>query len=269
LELAFSGVKITILRSESEFRTNFSAVLREGVSLFILDCLLRWASPETGNIGESPGPFQKAGIRCARLICEDPRSRDIPVIIYSVVDAANIRAYQLGENVLSLQKSSGDEALVRFIRSVLPLQAEPSRWDTTVFIVHGHDDVAKEETARVVRNHGLNAVILNEQAHRGKTVIELIESFGEVSFAIVLLTPDDAVLDAATERPKYRARQNVILELGYFLGRLGRDRICVLYKAGCEIPSDYQGVLLIEMDALGEWQRVLAKSMRAAGLPVD
>jgi predicted nucleotide-binding protein len=66
-----------------------------------------------------------------------------------------------------------------------------------------------------------------------------------------------------------RARQNVILELGYFLGRLGRSRVCALYVEGLEIPSDYSGVLYVKLDGDGGWRLNLAKELKAAGLPVD
>ena len=93
----------------------------------------------------------------------------------------------------------------------------------------------------------------------------------DVGFAIVLLTPDDRGGEASLpyEKQKPRARQNVIFELGYFIGRLGRQRVCGLYKPDVELPSDYTGVLYIPVDKQGGWRLALAKEMKAAGLPVD
>jgi hypothetical protein len=100
-----------------------------------------------------------------------------------------------------------------------------------VFIVHGHDNAAKEMTARFLEKLGLEAIVLHEQPNSGRTLIEKLEHHSAVKFAIALLTPDDlgaAKAEAANLSP--RARQNVILELGYFIGKLGRGRVCALYK---------------------------------------
>ena len=139
-----------------------------------------------------------------------------------------------------------------------------------VFIVHGHDDAAEQSAARVVEKLGLKPVILHERARESRTVIEQLEICGDVGYAIVLLTPDD-VGKAATDigEPKTRARQNVILELGYFLGRLGRKHVCTLLKGDIEIPSDWKGVLYLRMDEAGAWRYELAKEMNAVGLHVD
>ena len=139
-----------------------------------------------------------------------------------------------------------------------------------VFVVHGHDGEAKEAAARCLEKLGLEAIILHEQPSGGRTIIEKFEDYADVAYAVVLLTPDD--VGAAKADPgnlKARARQNVILELGFFLGRLGRGRVCALHKGQVEIPSDYHGVLWVRMDADGAWQFNLAREMKAAGLAVD
>ena len=146
-----------------------------------------------------------------------------------------------------------------------------STFGDEVFIVHGHDDEAKEMVARFVENLGIEVTILHEQANRGQTIPEKFEEHaGEAGFAIILLTPDDvgASQDEANNL-KPRARQNVVLELGYFWGRLGRERVCVLYKEGVELPSDIHGILYVPMDSSNGWQLQLAKEMKQAGLPVD
>jgi len=139
-----------------------------------------------------------------------------------------------------------------------------------IFIVHGQDDAVKETVARFVEKLGLRAIILHEQPNAGRTIIEKFEDHSNVGFAIVLMTPDD--IGAPMEKKdeiKLRARQNVILELGYFMGKLGRGKVCALYKEGVEIPSDYQGVLYIPMDASGTWKMALAKEIKNAGIEVD
>ena len=82
------------------------------------------------------------------------------------------------------------------------------------------------------------------------------------------MTPDDEGC-ARGERPSPRARQNVILELGYFIGRLGRDKVCALKKGDMEIPSDFMGVVWENMDQNGAWQQKLARELNAAGHNID
>lgn len=139
-----------------------------------------------------------------------------------------------------------------------------------VFVVHGHDGQIKETVARYTEKLGLDPIILHEQPNTGRTIIEKFEVFSDVGFAVVLLTPDD--VGASKDSPqnlKARARQNVILELGYFLGKLGRSRVCVLYKSGVEIPSDYQGVIYTEVDDAGGWKTKLAQELVEAGFSID
>lgn len=140
-----------------------------------------------------------------------------------------------------------------------------------VFIVHGHDDNAKINLARFLEKLGIEAIILHEQPSKGKTIIEKFEEHAAGScFAVVLLTPDDVGYpQEEKENAKPRARQNVIFELGYFCGALGRKDVCVFYKEGVEIPNDYLGVVYTLMDTPGAWQLHLAKEMKEAGLQFD
>lgn len=139
-----------------------------------------------------------------------------------------------------------------------------------VFLVHGHDNAARETVARFIEKIKLNPIILHEQPNAGRTLIEKLEHNAEVGFAIVILTPDDeGRVKLQDEKLRDRARQNVILELGYFVGKLGRNRVCALHKGSVEIPSDYLGVLFVSMDDAGGWQLKLAKELKEAGFFVD
>ena len=140
-----------------------------------------------------------------------------------------------------------------------------------VFVVHGHDNEAKESAARFLERLGLEPIILHEQASSGPTIIEKFEIYsGDIAFAVVLLTPDDVGCPRnGPNEPNPRARQNVILELGYFMGRLGRDRVCALHRRGVELPSDYQGVIYIELDTSGAWKAKLAQELVQAKLSID
>lgn len=138
-----------------------------------------------------------------------------------------------------------------------------------VFIVHGSDAGAKETVARCLEKLGLDAVILHEQRNQGQTLIEKFEkNAAESSFAVVLLTPDDKGF--STDAPHFgRPRQNVILELGYFIGKLGRDKVCALYKSDTEIPSDIHGIVYVPFDEHDAWKTKLAKELKSAGFQIN
>lgn len=133
-----------------------------------------------------------------------------------------------------------------------------------VFVVHGHDHGLKNTVARFIDALGLKAVILHERADDGHTIIEKLEANASPGFAVVLCTKDDLGRDAseltATLRP--RPRQNVVLELGYFLGKLGRARVCAIVAPDVELPSDQDGVLFAPR---GEWQQKLFDRLSSAG----
>lgn len=138
-----------------------------------------------------------------------------------------------------------------------------------VFIVHGHDEAPKEAVARFITKIGLEPVILHEQANRGMTIVEKLEANGNVGYAVVLLTPDDRGRGGSEEEEKPRARQNVILELGYFLGRLGRERVMAILQGEVEIPSDYMGVVYTQFDDGGAWRQRLARELQTASYEID
>ncbi len=124
---------------------------------------------------------------------------------------------------------------------------------------------------RLAPNVGL-AALLSATSNLGKTIIEKFETHADVGYAVILLTPDDVggtkVAHSSGKPLNDRARQNVVFEHGFFIGKLGRERVCALHK-GVEIPSDLQGVLYVHMDDAGSWRFQLAKEMREAGLNVD
>ncbi|PRH84576.1 hypothetical protein C5L14_25575 [Labrys okinawensis] len=138
-----------------------------------------------------------------------------------------------------------------------------------VFVVHGRDNGTKETVARFLEQQGLVPVILHEQPSRGMTIPEKLIANSNVGFAVVLLTPDDLGRARTDAEEKPRARQNVMLELGYFVGRLGRDKVCALLKDSIELPSDYVGVVYVPWDDAGAWKMELAKEMHAAGYDVN
>jgi hypothetical protein len=130
------------------------------------------------------------------------------------------------------------------------------------FIIHGRDDARKWEVAWFVeKDLGKKTVILHEEANQGRTIIEKFEEHSIVDFAVAIWTGDDVggLKDDVLQKP--RARQNVVFETAYFIGKLGRKRVIVLYEEDVELPSDYSGVLFIKLS--GNWKESLRKEIEA------
>jgi len=140
-----------------------------------------------------------------------------------------------------------------------------------VFVVYGHDLAARDALELLLRRMGLEPIVLANLPAAGDTVIEKLERYlgehGEVGFACVLLTPDDEGHAAGRPEEKhYRARQNVVLELGMVLARLGRPRVAILYKRSVELPSDIHGLIYIPFEErLDEARAQLFRELQAAG----
>lgn len=142
--------------------------------------------------------------------------------------------------------------------------------ENCVFIVHGRDSGIAAEVARFVEQLDLSPVILHEQPNEGQTIIEKFEKHsGRSNYAIVLLTGDDEGRLKGTPDLKPRARQNVILELGYFMGKLSRKNVCAVCESGIESPSDYDGVLYVPLDSEGAWKFKLARELKSVGFNID
>lgn len=139
---------------------------------------------------------------------------------------------------------------------------------TKVFIVHGRDNELKESVARYIEKLGLEAIILHEQPNGGKTIIEKFENAADVGFAIILLTPDDEG-GLVGDKMHLRARQNVVFELGYFIGRLKRSHVAALVKGDVEVPSDISGFAYIGFDNEGYWKLKIAQELKSCGYDVD
>ncbi|MDE0404757.1 MAG: nucleotide-binding protein [Nitrospira sp.] len=139
-----------------------------------------------------------------------------------------------------------------------------------VFVIHGGDNGTKQTVARFLERLSLKPVILHEQPNEGRTIIEKFEDHADVRFAVALLTPDDVgSLKEERNNLNPRARQNVIFEFGYFIGKLGRERVCALVKGDVEKPSDYDGVLYISLDDSDGWKMGLIKELKSAGFQLD
>lgn len=139
-----------------------------------------------------------------------------------------------------------------------------------VFIVHGHNHEAKNELELFLKELGLKPIVLQREADEGQTIIEKFERYSKVGYAIILLTPDDVVTsselsDDSKKNVERRARQNVIFEFGYFVGRLGRNRVCCLYQEGVTLPSNVHGFIYKSFkNQIDEVKYALIKELRAA-----
>ena len=149
------------------------------------------------------------------------------------------------------------------------LPSSPVQDPKKVFLVHGHDGEVKNAVARYLEHCGLTVVILDEIAGQGRTIIEKVEDHSSVGYAVVLMTPDDMATERDGGVPNYRARQNVIFELGFFVGKLQRGRVCVISKEGIERPSNYWGVEYIPWDTRDGWTVRLRRELKAANLDVQ
>ena len=138
-----------------------------------------------------------------------------------------------------------------------------------VFIVHGHDEAMRQTIARFIEKLKLIPIILGEKPSGGvKSILEKIEEYSDVSYAIVLLSPCDEGRKKGSTDLKPRARQNVIAELGYFIGKLGRRNVSILKNGDVEFPSDFLGNCYIEYDK-SNWEQELFNELKTAGFNID
>lgn len=137
-----------------------------------------------------------------------------------------------------------------------------------VFIVHGHDEKVKETVARFLEKLDFDVIILHEQPNNGDTIIEKIERYSDVSYAVVLYTGCDMGKEKKETRYKPRARQNVVFEHGYMISKLGRDKVCALVDKDVITPGDISGIVYIPLEGTS-WKMDLAREMKKQGLDVD
>jgi len=202
-------------------------------------------------IGRSAGPTPQQ----VRAGLERGRTRAIALLDAEIVS--------FREHIQSLGLPEASEPTSRSE----PTTSQPANND--IFIVHGHDEPAKIEVTHFIERAGLKAVVLHEQPNAGQTIIEKFERHGTAAgFALVILTPDD-VGGPDPDHLYPRARQNVIGEMFWFAAKLGRKNVCALRKGKIEMPSDFDPVVYIEMDAPGAWKQKVLQELEAAGYQVD
>lgn len=196
---------------------------------------------------------------------------DFEMTISRIMDI--IRSTNSFIEAFQIIKIAGLDSQIRKIveTSHIVLKEKPKMERKKVFIVHGHDEAAKETTARFLEKANLKPIILHEQANSGRTIIEKIEAYSDVVFAVVLYTECDVGRDKNSDpdQERFRARQNVIFEHGYLIGKLGRNKVCALVKGDVEKPGDISGVVYTQMDDNGAWKVDLVREMREVGISVN
>ena len=135
-----------------------------------------------------------------------------------------------------------------------------------VFIVHGHDGELKQAVARMIEKQDLSAIILSEKPNSGATIIEKIGKYSDVSCAVCLFTKDDLGKAKGDSEESYRARQNVVFEAGYFIGKLGREKVVIIVEDGVELPGDLSGVVYTSKN---NWEVDVLKELKEIGYDID
>jgi predicted nucleotide-binding protein len=283
---------ITVARKGSDA---MSLAKVQKFDLAIID--LRWASDES----LSPDDSDAYGWNICDEIDKadsDNNRKPTPQIIYSsrVGKESSIGFQAAAKGKLPLLKTynkAGDQALlasIKFIESLLEKStnkeqvnecktnptnhsASTKEINTKVFVVHGKDEEMKQSVARTLVELGLKPLILHEQPNKGRTIIEKFTDCSDVGYAVVLLSPDDMAFQKGelSEKALPRARQNVILELGYFIGKLDRKKVMALYRntPNFEIPTDFAGVVYTPFDIDGKWRFDLCKELKSCNYNVD
>jgi predicted nucleotide-binding protein len=176
----------------------------------------------------------------------------------------------LQQAIQGLEERQADLESIQGVGGTVVAAAEPEEqpFSQRVFVVHGREGEHREAVARFLQQLGLEAVILHEQPNKGRALIaKFNEVAADIGFAVVLMTPDDIGGLRDSGQQQTRARQNVIFELGFFIGALGPDRVAALVSNEVERPSDFDGVVYIPIET--DWRLPLCRELRAAGYDID
>jgi predicted nucleotide-binding protein len=251
-----------------------------------IDSLIEESSQYTFSnncYSESLGTYSRAGIEmqawiadCEDFLASEYGKESAPWKVYARFNREALDGnYQ---DTFEEQKDIIISALTACLRITPKVTKKPTASNNTrknknlnqVFVVHGHNEEAKVKVARFIEKLGFEPIILHEQANSGDTIIEKIEKFSNVGFGVVLYTACDVgAKKEATPDLKLRARQNVIFEHGFLIGKLSRSNVCALVQDDIELPNDISGVVYTSMDSTDAWHLLLAKELNKAGYAVD
>ncbi len=246
--LVYRGHTAKRIRSVHEALNNIENISRS--DLVVLDLVMPYGSEVDISVNE----YRSSGMVIYRKLRDI--SPTLPVIVYTAnQDGSIIDIISSDKSASYVPRWSGPSLgeFVNLINDKLGIQAAETL--STVFIVHGHDETAKLSLKNYLQNTLKlpEPIILHEKPNQGRTIIEKFEGLSSsADLVFVLLTPDDLVATGTEmDSIKRRARQNVIFELGYFLGQLGRrsGRIFLLYKGILDLPSDINGLIYLNIDS--------------------
>lgn len=216
----------------------------------------------TGFFSQAEG-MPGSSVAHAKLHFRDDDSADDDYLNYTGIEDLLERFYVRVGNALQVSLSVSD----RMFGGIQMREQSPH--SKKVFIVHGRNSETKDSVARFIEKLGLQAVILHERPNIGRTIITKFQEESQgVGFAVVLMTPDDEGRLKDESSLNSRARQNVVFELGFFIGRLGSERVVAMVKGKIDKPSDFDGVLYISLDE-ADWPMRLVKELKAASLEGD
>ena len=229
----------------------------------------------------------KAIYRTSFEVAESIYYHDYESQIWQIWGTDTIKEYkdniqrQINQMKGDIERADLIGCVVDTVAAVVPIQAEePKKLSSDVFIVHGHNNEMKQAVARTISTLGLNPIVLHEQPNAGKTIIEKFESNAKrITFAVILLSADDLAasvreLDGIKNEEikgklSFRARENVVFEMGYFAGKLNRSNVFFLLQEGVSKPGDLDGIVYTAYDSSGAWRFELVKELKAAGYPVS
>lgn len=256
-----------LARGESFTYENSSVKSEYGYPSSFTRDFITWQSLVRSTIGS----MFTGGQQPARIVEE---ALAVPVIGNGRDKFEQMHGMMLG--ALEAARNAAEQEQSKSSAANSPAVSARARGDNKVFVVHGHDEGSKNELEIVLKDLGLEPVVLHRLADQGRTIIEKFEQHSDVGYAIVLLTPDD-IAYAATEdvladgarNKEWRARQNVVFELGFFFGSLGRERVCCLYKAPLTSPSDISGIVYKRFErSVEEVAYSLMRELRTAGFHI-
>ena len=238
-------------------RTKMNLVFKEFFSYH--DC--EKYEKEIENVNFYPVAFLGDRDYGYELKCWESGKKSLLAIVFSVQEIIQF------ENEMLLDSDSKIADVKDYV--VTDIRSDSSPLNNKIFIVHGRDDAMKLTVKDFIQSIGLEPIILHEQIDKSQTVIEKFLSESEdIEFAIVLFSPDDiGKLNEQGEEFEGRARQNVVLEYGFFVGKLGRENTYALVKNGTVLPNDMSGLIYNKFS--GEWKLSLMRLLSSKGYKVD
>lgn len=273
-----------IVNIETELLNKFLIKFKEGKLIIesasqdkVTQYHLAWITSFTPFINEIDklGALEESNVSYSDCLAHRWRQANFGFSNYDVEKLNLTREYIdaviFGKHLSILLTLESGKAKILKTVEILNKEKQKHQMDfSKIFIVHGHDESAKSEVARFIETLGLKPIILHEQASSGNTIIEKIEKYSNVGFGIVLYTPCDIGANKREETNlKSRARQNVVFEHGYLIGKIGRNNVCALVKGDLEKPNDISGVIYVNMDDNGGWKLPISKELKNVGYKID